>query len=371
MNDAFPVSPPRAWAEVDLSALRHNLRVARTLAGVDVMAVVKAGAYGHGMEEVTKVLAGEDIAFFGVANVGEARRIRQAGVTTRIYLLGATWAGEREEIVARGWTPCLSTLDEAEHFNRLALAAGTPLRVHLAVDTGMGRGGFLQNEIAEIVPVLRRMSGLEIEGVGSHLPAADEDEEFTHGQIARYTAILEELGGAASFTWRHLLNSAGLLAYDRAICNLARPGLMLYGVSPLPAYQNQLATVMTLKSRVTLVRTLPAGHGVSYGRQFVTSRPTRVATIGIGYGDGYPRHLSGQDAHVWVNNHRCPILGRDTMDQIMTDVTAAGEVREGDEVELFGPNIPVAEVAGKAGTIAWEILTGITPRVLRCYVASP
>jgi len=369
VSDRFAVSPPRAWAEVDLAALRKNLGVARTAAGVDIMAVVKAGAYGHGMEEVAKALAGEHIAFFGVANVGEARRILNAGVTTRIYLLGATWAGEREEIVARGWTPCLSTLEEADHFNRLAAAVGKPLPVHLAVDTGMGRGGFLQADLAEVMPALRSMIWLEIEGVGSHLPAADEDPEFTCGQIARFGAILDELGGAARFKWRHLLNSAGLLAYDRTVCNLARPGLMLYGVSPVPDYQDQLATVMTLKSRVTLVRTLPAGHGVSYGRQFVTTRPTRVATIGIGYGDGYPRHVSGMDAHVWINNRRCPILGRVTMDQIMADVTAAGDVNEGDEVEMFGPNIPVTEIAEKAGTIAWEILTGITPRVMRCYIS--
>ena len=367
MSDVFAVSPPRAWAEVDLAALRKNLGVARTVARVDLMAVVKAGAYGHGMEEVAKALAGENIPFFGVANVGEARRIRNAGVTTRIYLLGATWAGEREEIVAREWTPCLSTLEEADHFNRLAQTAGKLLAVHLAVDTGMGRGGFLQADLAEIVPALRRMAWLEIEGIGSHLPVADEDQEFTCGQIARYGAILDELGGAERFKWRHLLNSAGLLAYDRSICNLARPGLMLYGVSPLPDYQDQLATVMTLKSRVTLVRTLPAGHGVSYGRQFVTTRPTRVATIGIGYGDGYPRHVSGKGGQVWINGQRCPILGRVTMDQIMADVTAAGDVREGAEVEMFGPNIPVAEIAEKAGTIVWEIFTGITPRVMRCY----
>ncbi len=331
------------------------------------MVVVKAGAYGHGLEEIAKALAGEDIAFFGVANVGEARRIRYAGVETRVYLLGATWAGEREEIVARDWTPCLSTREEARHFNRLAAAAGKRLRVHLAVDTGMGRGGFLLDELPAAMTELEQLEHLEIEGLGSHLPSADEDEEFTRSQIARYHEIIAALGGARRFRWRHLLNSAGLLGYDRGECNLARPGLMLYGVSPMAGYQDKLATVMTLKSRVTLVRTLPAGHGVSYGRQFVTSRATRVATIGIGYGDGYPRHVSGQGAEVFINGCRCPILGRVTMDQIMVDVTAAGEVKEGDEVEMFGPNIPVAEVAEKAGTIVWEIFTGITPRVVRCY----
>ncbi|NQW99701.1 alanine racemase [bacterium] len=367
VNESFPVSPPRAWAEIDLGALKRNLAVAREAFGDGLMAVVKAGAYGHGLEEIAKALAGENIEFFGVANVGEARRIRNAGVATRIYLLGATWSEERDEIVAREWTPCLSSLAEAEQFNRLAAVRGVRLRVHLAVDTGMGRGGFVAEDLPEKMALLERLENLEIEGIGSHLPAADEDEEFTLRQFGNFHAIICELGGPSRFKWRHLSNSAGLLAYSQGGCNLSRPGLMLYGVSPLPDFQQKLSTVMSLKSRVTLVRTLPAGHGVSYGRQFVTTRPTRVATIGIGYGDGYPRHVSGKGAEVWIRGRRLPVLGRITMDQLMVDVTAAEEVMEGDEVEVFGPNIPVAEIAALADTIVWEIFTGITPRVQRCY----
>ena len=282
VSDTFPVSPPRAWVEIDLSALKKNLAVARTSFGGELMAVVKAGAYGHGLEEIAKSLATTEVAFFGVANVGEARRIRNAGVHTRIYLLGATWAEEREEIVARDWTPCISSLDEAEHFNRLAASRGTRLKVHLAVDTGMGRGGFVADHLPEKLALLERMQSLEIEGIGSHLPSADEDEEFTLRQFEQFHAIIRDLGGASRFKCIHLSNSAGLLGYDQGLCNLARPGLMLYGVSPIPGFQQNLATVMTLKSRVTLLRSLPAGHGVSYGRQFVTTRPTRVATVGIG-----------------------------------------------------------------------------------------
>ncbi len=367
MNDPFPISPPRAWAEIDLAALKNNLEVARAVSGGNLMAVVKAGAYGHGLEPIASAIASSNLAFFGVANVGEARRIRNAGVTTPIYLLGPTWTGEREEIVAKNWTPCLSSLEEAQHFNSIATAAGQSLKVHLAVDTGMGRGGFSPDHLRECMPTLEHLTHLEIDGIGSHLPSADEDKEFTRGQIARFHAVLAELG-TSRFKWRHLLNSAGMLAYDRGECNLARPGLMLYGVSPLPEFQQQLATVMTLKARVTLVRWLPAGHGVSYGRQFVTPKPTRVATLGIGYGDGYPRHVSGNGADVSVHGRRCPILGRVTMDQIMVDVTDASEVSEGDEVEMFGSNIPVAELAKKADTIVWEIFTGITARVTRCYL---
>ena len=333
------------------------------------MAVVKAGAYGHGLEPVAKVLADCGVAFLGVANVGEARRIAAAGVRTPVYLLGPTWAEERREIVERQWVPCLSTLEEARHFDELAREAGIRLKVHLAVDTGMGRGGFLAAETPGVLEELdASCPGLEIHGIGSHLPCADEDPEFTHGQFARFDALVDSLGGPERFAWRHLANSAGLLDYEPGCCNLVRPGLMLYGASPLPEFQKNLDPVMALKSRVTLVRTLPAGHGVSYGREFVTSDPTRVATVGIGYGDGYPRHLSGRGAEAWVRQRRLPVIGRVTMDQIMLDATAAPALREGDEVELFGPNIPVAEVAAKAGTIAWEVLTGITPRVVRTYL---
>ena len=368
VKSEIPVSPPRAWAEIDLAALRRNLAVARENGGTEVMAVVKASAYGHGLEKVAKVFADEGVAFLGVANVGEARRIRDAGIDARIYLLGATWDAERAEIVAQNWTPCLSTVEEADHFNQLAGGAGRKLKAHLAIDSGMGRGGFLIQELSEIMPLLERMEHLEIEGIGSHLPSADEDEAFTRRQIEDFRNLIESLGGERRFKWRHLLNSAGLLGYDSDLCNLTRPGLMLYGASPLAEHQGKLSTVMSLKSCITLARWLPAGHGISYGRDFVTPKATRVATVGIGYGDGYPRHLSGKGAEVFVGGLRCPVLGRVTMDQIMIDVSAAPEVQEGDEVELFGSHIPVVEVAEKAGTIAWEIFTGITTRVTRVYV---
>lgn len=362
-------SPPRAWAEIDRGALRHNLQVARGIwPDMAMMAVVKAGAYGHGLEEVARVFAAQGVAFLGVANVGEARRIALAGIECRIYLLGATWAEERQEIVERGWTPCISSREEALHFDALARAQGKVLAVHVAVDTGMGRGGFVFDQLPQVWQELRALKGLDIEGIGSHLPSADEDEEFTRAQFAQFDHIIVELGGPEVFRWRHLANSAGLLGYEPLHCNLARPGLILYGISPLPDHQAQLRPAMTLKSRVTLIRTLPAGHGVSYGRSFVTSRPTRVATIGVGYGDGYPRHVSGHAPRVYLRGRYFPILGRVTMDQMMIDVTEAPEVAEGDEVELFGPHLSVDEVAKKADTISWHVLTGITARVVRRYV---
>ena len=365
---SLSVSEPRAWAEINLRALRHNLDIALARGGHPVMAVVKAGAYGHGLEEVARYLAdAPGVAFFGVANVGEARRISRAGVSTPIYILGPTWAGEREEVVRQGWIACLSTLDEARHFNALAEAAGRTLTVHLAVDTGMGRGGFVAAELPALMPELDQLAHLSIDGMGSHLPCADEDREFTLGQCAVFAGVIAATGGPDRWRWRHLCNSAGLLAYPPGPCNLTRPGLMLYGISPVPDAA-PLQPVMTLKARVTLVRTLPAGHGVSYGRTFITTRPTRVATLGIGYGDGYPRHLSGQGAEVMIRGQRAPVLGRITMDQSMIDVTDIPAATEGDEVEVFGPNIPVEEIASLSGTIAWEILTRLTARVTRIHV---
>jgi alanine racemase len=349
--------------------MKHNLAIAReTTGGSAIMAVVKAGAYGHGLEEVVKTLAAEGVEFFGVANVGEARRISAAGIATRVYLLGANGSAERAEIVARGWTPCISSLAEATEFDQLAERAQRSLKVHIALDTGMGRGGFIAAQLPTLMASLAHLDHLEIEGISSHLPSADEDEAFTKTQFQSFRTTVDLLGGPQRFRWIHLSNSAGLLGYDQGICNLTRPGLMLYGISPLAEFQTKLRTVTVLKSAVTLVRTLPAGHGVSYGRQFVTTRPTRVATVGIGYGDGYPRHLSGNGAEVWLRGRRFPLIGRVTMDQIMVDVTDADEVVEGDEVELFGTHIPVNEVAEKAGTIVWEIFTGIAPRVSRCYL---
>ncbi|BDS08588.1 alanine racemase [Oceaniferula spumae] len=369
-SQTFPVSPPRAWAEVNLSHLRQNYAVSREKG--DIMAVLKAGAYGHGIANIASALeqlpAAEAPVFLGVASVIEARRLAEAGIKTRIYLLGPTFPSEREEIVARRWTPCISSLAEARDFNRLVRENNAePLPVHITVDTGMGRGGFLPDALLEKIGELEDFEHLYFEGIGSHLPSADEDEEFTRTQFEVFEVLLDKLD-YDRFKFRHLANSAGLLGYQSASTNLYRPGLMLYGISPLPQFQDKLTPVLTLKSRVSLVRELPAGHGISYGRQTILEKDTLVATVGIGYGDGYPREISGNGASVFIRGKRCPLLGRVTMDQIMIDVSELPDCESGDEVELFGENILVSEVAERAGTISWAVLTGITPRVTRIYL---
>jgi alanine racemase len=345
------------------------------------MAILKAGAYGHGMENIAISLenlpSGQAPDFFGVASVIEARRLTSAGIQTRIYLLGPTSPVEREEIIARQWIPSISSLDEAAHFNQLASQQKhpsaptpfpTPFPIHLTVDTGMGRGGFLPKDLPEIIHIWANFPHLIIEGIGSHLPSADEDKEFTNAQFEQFDSLVESMG-IHRFQYRHLANSAGLLAYQSRTTNLYRPGLMLYGISPLPAFQKQLKPVMTLKSRVSLVRTLPAGQGISYGRDAILDQESSIATIGIGYGDGYPHALSGKGAEVLIRNTRCPVIGRVTMDQIMVNVSHLPDCVSGDEVELFGKNILVSELANLANTIPWAILTGITPRVTRLYIS--
>lgn len=366
---APPDSPPRTWAEIDLTALKHNLSVIRDTSGQDTMAVLKAAAYGHDIKRIALALEDENIAFFGVASVIEARRIHSTGSKTPIYLLGPTLADERAEIVSRRWIPSISNKEEAKHLDSLNKATGNPpLSVHITVDTGMGRGGFLPNSLNESLNEILELDHIVIEGIGSHLPSADEDKEFTHGQFNNFRKIVE--GCHYQFKYIHLANSAGILDYASSICNLCRPGLMLYGVSPIKEYQNKLKPVMTLKSKITLIRELPQGHGISYGRSVLLDKPTRIATVGAGYGDGYPRSASGNNATVIIRGKRCPIVGRVTMDQIMVDVSSVTDALAGDEVELFGSQISVTEVAENAGTIAWEVLTRITPRVTRLYLNS-
>jgi alanine racemase len=366
----LPINPsfhPRAWAEIDLAALRDNLDVAHRHFGGELIAVIKADAYGHGLAQVARALDGR-VRFLGVATIDEAQAVREAGVKNDIFLLGPSLADERPEFVRLAVTPSLSSMQEAEDFARIGRGRGVPVKAQLMVDTGMGREGFLPETLPEIWQRIGNLEGLDVDGVATHLPSADEDPDFTIAQLARFRGILAELGDARRFHWIHASNSAGLLAQSNVGFTLARPGLILYGIPPVPHEGALLRPVMRLMARVTLVRDLPAGHGISYGGDFVTSRNTRVATVGIGYGDGYPRSLSGNGAEVFVRGWRLPVIGRVTMDQILIDATDHPEVSPGDDVELFGPNLSVAEIARLARTIPWAVLTGITRRVPRVHL---
>jgi len=367
-----PTPSHRTWAEIDLDALRHNVAAVRAHLGarVQIMAVVKANAYGHGVGPVVAALAGR-VEMFGVANLREALEVREQLADAAVFILGPALPEERAAIVARRFIPAVCSLDEARAY--AALAGPEPCAVHLKIDTGMGRVGIWEDEASAAAREILTLPGLRVTGLASHLPVADEDDAFTRAQLARFhrlVAALRALGVSQPLV--HVENSAGIIGFPAQAEDLVRAGLMLYGSAPRPEFQPRLRAVMTWKTRVTLLRTAPAGHGISYGRTFETTRPTRVATLAVGYADGYQRHLSGRGAEVLIRGVRCPVLGRVTMDQIVADVTALPEVAIGEEVVLLGrqgaEEILAAELATKAGTIAWEIFTGVGPRVERVYL---
>ena len=372
------MAPPishRTWAEIDLGSLRHNAATARTHSGCEVMAIVKANAYGHGAVPVAHALM-EDVAMFGVANVEEAKELREGGIALPILLLSACLPQEEEPALLQGFHICVSTCEEAVAIDALASKLGVKAHAHAVVDTGMGRMGFPEQAWdAACIGELVALRHIVWEGLASHLPSPDEDAAFTSAQIARFARCVDTAKAAGMQPrWIHTANSAGLLGYaeQRDVCNLVRPGLMLYGISPLPEHQPLLHPVLTWKTRITLIRELPSGRGVTYGRTFVTSRQTRVATLACGYADGFPRQVSGNGAYVVIHGQRCPVLGRVTMDQMMVDVTDLAEAAlVGDEVVLLGNqgtgSVNAVELARQAGTIAWHVFTGITARVARCY----
>ena len=364
----------RCFAEISLDALSHNAALLRRTN--EMMAVVKANAYGHGAAVIAKALASTASAF-GVANIQEARELREAGIKNPILLLGACLPGERETALREGLQVTISSMEEAQAYDHLAQELGLTAHAHAVVDSGMGRMGFPEHLwTAENVSTLLETPHLIWEGLCSHLPSADENEPYTHEQVERFHTAVQLAWDAGFITgWTHLENSAGMLGFPEAnkFCNLARPGLALYGVSPLPDQQDKLKPVLTWKTRVLLVRELPAGHGISYGSTKILDRPTQVATLACGYGDGYPRQVSGKGASVLIHGQRCPLLGRVTMDQIMVDVTdLTTSAQPGDEAVLLGSQgsetISATELAQLADTIAWHIFTSITARVERVTV---
>jgi len=360
----------RCWAEIDRSALRHNAKVLRDRIGsAELLAVVKANAYGHGMVGVAQVLA-DDAQLFGVANLEEATTLR-AVLPHPIVILGAALPQERSTIAERGFIPSVSTLEEAQDFDRLA--RGQPVAINFKVDTGMGRMGVVESEAVAVFKKVAALPKIKIHSVSTHMPVSNEDADYTRDELSRFRKIVEQFRAEVPGNYKaHVLQSAGVLAFADPTFDVVRGGIMLYGISPLPEFQKLLKPVMTWKTRVALVRDMPKGSSISYGRTFITPRQMRVATLSAGYADGYPRHLSNRGAAVLVRGKRCALLGRVTMDLIMIDVSGIGVVDLGEEVVLMGrqgdEEISCAELAERAETITWEIITRVGSRVPRIFV---
>jgi alanine racemase len=379
----IPQSYYRCWVEVDLDAVRQNVAAIRRRLqpGTKLMAVVKADAYGHGLAQIASTLMQCGVDAFGVANLTEALLLRQIGGSGwPILLFGASLPFEVGKIVEQNVTPTLSTLEEARAFEHEAARQNKNLPVQVEVDTGMGRVGFWHEEAVGQIQKVAALPHLKIEALYTHFPSADENLKETKRELDAFLRVVGRLRQAGvMIPLLHSANSAALLNLPEAILDMVRPGLLIYGLCPTGCHADDVRPVLSFKARVAFVKNVGAGRAISYGQTFVAQRPMKIATVVAGYGDGFSRNLSNA-AEVLIRGQRCEVVGRVTMDQIMVDVTALAEVNSGDEVVFIGrqacpdqvgggAEIRASEVAAWAGTIAWEILCGITKtaRVPRVY----
>jgi alanine racemase len=376
----WQIRPTRA--EVDLGALRHNAQVARQLAGnCDVLAVVKANAYGHGAVPVARALVEAGVSWLGVALVEEGIELRHAGVAAPILVMGGSYAGGYELLVEYDLVPIVFRPEHLEGLALVARAAGKKVTAHLKVDTGMGRIGILPSEVDAFLDEAARWPEVTLTGLASHFANADlADAALTAAQVRELGEVLARMRARGVHpAWRHLANSAGLVDkpdLKRGLdVNLMRPGLLLYGVAPASWLEPEatLRPVLTWKTGVTHVKRVPAGTAISYGSTWRAGRPSVIATLPVGYADGYARAFSNK-AHVLVRGRRLPIVGRVCMDMVMADVTDVPAVEVGDEVVLLGAQgeerITADELAALEGTISYEVLCAVSARVPRVIVGA-
>ena len=363
----------RTWAEIDLDALAHNYRALRSNLepGCRFVGVVKANAYGHGAIPVAKKLEELGAEYLAVACLGEAIELRQAGIKAPILILGGTPGQLAPELLHYDVTQTVFDLATAQVYSKAASEAGQVLKVHIKADTGMGRLGFVgENRVADILEACA-LPGLEAEGLFTHFADADGSEEYTMAQFTDFLDLRDALAEKGkTFKINHCAASAAMLHYPCTHLDMVRPGIALYGHYPdeeaVGLDGPGLIPVMTLKTRVAAVRTLPAGSSISYGRTHVLSRESRLAVLPIGYADGLHRGLSNR-MEVAFDGQRAPIVGRVCMDLCMADVTDLPQVQPGDVAEVFGKSLPVEEKSDALGTISYELLTSVAPRVPRLY----
>jgi len=363
-----------AWAEVDLEALRHNVRVIlERVTPAEVCAVVKADGYGHGAVEVSRAAIEAGAGSLAVALVEEGVELRDAGIEASILLLSEPTADAADEVVARHLTPTLYTDAGVEAFGAAAGGSG-PLGVHLKVDTGMHRVGADPATATRLARRIYEHPSLHLDAVWTHFAVADDSAEraFTKSQSETFNAVCTAIEAAGvPVPKRHTSNAAGAL-YEGEHHNLVRPGIAVYGYAPDPERPLDLRPVLSLKARVTQVKTLPAGERLSYGLRHTLTERSTIATVPLGYADGVPRRLSGTDTKVVLRGELRPIVGTITMDQLLVDCGPDAEVTAGDEVVLLGRQgdhvITADDWAARVDTISYEILCGIGPRVPRIYL---
>lgn len=359
----------KAFAEIDLNALSHNLMEVKKRVGKKaIIPIVKANAYGHGLIEVSRHLIEEDVEMLGVAFTEEAIELRESGVEAPILVLF-----DREDTNAYSkynLIPTVFDLKTAKRFSEEAYKKNLQQPIHIKIDTGMGRIGIDIRSAEETILRIVRLKNIRAEGLMSHLSDADlEDRDFTLYQIRRFTALINSLKRKGiTFKYLHIANSAGILKFPESYMNAVRPGIMLYGYGCCD--EDNLRPVLNLKCKILHLKKVPQGVPISYGRTFITRRMSIIATLPIGYADGYSRRLSNH-GEVLINARRAPVVGRVCMDTLMVDVTSIPDITLNSEVILIGSSgkerITAKDIADKTGTIPYEVLTSIGQRVKRVY----
>ena len=366
------------WAEVNLDNIINNIKeIKKNINGEEIIAVVKANAYGHGAVDVAPVLIENGADRLAVAMLSEALELREAGIKVPILILGYTDVAFSEMLINNDIEQTVYSLDYAKELSKKAEALGKVAKIHIAVDTGMGRIGFLPNEksVEEVVEI-SKLSNLRITGIFTHFSNADEqDKSYAHNQIEKFNFFINEIEKReVNLGLKHISNSASIIDIEDAHYNAIRPGIILYGYYPSD-YINKdklkLMPALSLKCQVIHVKELPKGEYIGYGRKFRTERDSVIATLPIGYADGYIRGLY-EKAHVIINGKLAPVVGKICMDQCMIDVTDVGPVKVGDEVVLLGEDNGVKnnadDMAKMLDTINYEILCMIGRRVPRIYI---
>lgn len=370
----------RVWKEIKLDAVKNNVKNIRGLLkdGTRLLAVIKADAYGHGAVEVAKSLLFDGGAdYFGVATYGEAEQLRRAGINTPVLILGAVFGDEYAELVKDNITLTVFDFDTAKKLSDTAKKLGKTAKIHIKIDTGMARIGFLPSEdaVEEIIKI-SKLDGIEIEGMFSHFAKADEADKMpTRVQFEKFMFIKNELlKRGIKIPICHICNSAGIIDFPEYHLDMVRSGIITYGYYPSDFVNKdalKLESAMSFKSRVVHIKTVEAGTSVSYGGTFTAKEKMKIATVSAGYADGYNRLLSNK-ADVIINGVRCRVLGRVCMDQLMVDATHLKNINLGDEVILFGKSgnnkVTVEETAEIMGTINYEVMCGLSRRVPGVYI---
>jgi alanine racemase len=361
------------WAEIDLNAIIHNLKQIQSFVGenVKVMAVVKADAYGHGIEEVAKAISSQGNFFFGVSSLQEGIKLREAGIKSPIINLLPTLPEDIKETINWDITPIISNGKIASLFDEESKRQGKICSVQIKIDTGMGRLGISPEVALDFVLKFLEYKNLSLEGIYTHFASADSDMEFTKHQLSLFLDVLRELKERKiEIPLKHCANSAAIFSLKDSHLNMVRPGIALYGINPTQNGVTELLPAMSVKAKVIEVKELPAGHSISYGRTYILPRRSRIAVIGIGYAQGFFRSFSNK-GNVLIKGKRAPILGVVCMDQLVVDVSEIDGVELGDEVVIMGrqgeEEITACELAKLSGTIPYEILTSLGHQLPKIY----